>query len=82
MSTDAASELQSFQRYIAEIVSRGGADASPEEALDEWRALHPSDDDVFAVREALDDMKAGDTGVSLHEFDNQFRSRHGLPTQQ
>jgi hypothetical protein len=82
MNTDAASELLSFQSFIGEIVSRGDATASPEEALDEWRVMHPSDDDLLAVREALDDMNAGDTGVSLEEFENQFRSKHSLPNQQ
>ncbi len=81
MNTDAVSELQSFQQFVGDIVSRGESNASPEEALDQWRAMHPRDDDLIAVREALDDMNAGDRGVPLDEFDQQFRSRHNLPSQ-
>jgi hypothetical protein len=34
---------------------------------------------IAAVRAALDDMAAGDTGITLEEFDRQFRAKHGLP---
>jgi hypothetical protein len=56
---------------------------SPEEALDLWRAEHPSPEEfaetVPAIRETLTDMEAGDTGTPLDEFDRQFRQKHGIP---
>jgi hypothetical protein len=79
MHIDGASELQSFQQFLVEVVSRGAIASSPEEALDEWRTMHPLEDDLSAVQEALDDMQAGDAGVTLEEFDNQFRQKHNLP---
>jgi hypothetical protein len=32
-----------------------------------------------AILAALDDMKQGDLGQTLAEFDQQFRAKHGLP---
>jgi hypothetical protein len=56
---------------------------SPEEALDEYRALHPTPEElaesVAAIKKALGDMAAGDTGISLEEFDRQFRDKHKIP---
>lgn len=34
---------------------------------------------IAAVRAALADMEAGDTGITLEEFDRQFRAKHNLP---
>lgn len=79
MNVDGASELQSFQQFLVEFAGRGGAAASPEEALDEWRTTHPCEDDLLAVQEALADMRAGDVGITLEEFDMQFRLKHNLP---
>lgn len=85
MSSGVESELVSFHRFVAEQLQQGQGDVSPEEALDLWRTRHPSpdvaDDAVLAVQEALDDMREGDQGVSLDEFDHGFRVRHGLRAQ-
>ena len=37
------------------------------------------DEDVAAVREALDDIAKGDRGIPFDEFDRDFRKRHNLP---
>jgi len=82
MTIDPATELASFQQFIADRLKKGDA-LSPEEALDLWRLRNPNPDEfaesVHAVREALVDMDAGDCGVPLDEFDREFRRRHGLP---
>jgi hypothetical protein len=82
MSIDPTAELARFHEFIASHVAKGGR-LTPEEALDLWRAKHPSPDDaadtVQALRDALTDMEAGDCGVPLEEFDRTFRQRHGLP---
>jgi len=56
---------------------------TPENPLGAWRSQNPPatdfDDTVAAVREALADMEAGDTGTPFEEFDRDFRLRHGLP---
>jgi hypothetical protein len=79
MNVEGASELQRFQQFLVEVAGRRGAPTSPEDALDEWRASHPSDDDLLAVQQALDDMHAGDVGTPLEEFDKQMRLKHNLP---
>jgi hypothetical protein len=82
MSVDPRTELVSFQRFITECVVSGDPGLSPDEALDLWRAEHPSPSDradtVAAVREALAAYEAGDRGMPLDEFDRQFRERHNL----
>ena len=82
MSTDTVEELREFHRFLTNKLSADGIDLSPEEALDEWRRLHPqtqaSDEDVAALREALDDMAGGDRGIPFDEFDRDFRKRHNF----
>jgi hypothetical protein len=77
------SELAQFHQFLAEKLADGGSQLSPEEVLREWRAVHPSSDlladDYEAVRRALDEMEAGDTGTPFDDFDRQFRAKHNLP---
>ena len=37
------------------------------------------DEDLEAIQEALDAIEQGDRGISLEEFDREFRALHGLP---
>jgi hypothetical protein len=84
MPTDALGELREFHRFLETKLVTDGADLSPEEALDEWRRLHPPeqafDENVAAIREALEDVAAGDRGVPFDQFDRDFRKRHDLPS--
>jgi len=83
MPTEMIVELREFHRFLTEKLNADGTDLSPEEALDEWRRLHPqaqaTDEEVAAIREALDDMAKGDHGMPFDEFDREFRKRHNLP---
>ena len=83
MPTEMIEELREFHRFLAAKLTADGIDLSPEEALDEWRRQHPqaqaSDEEVAAIREALDDRANGDPGVAFDEFDRDFRNRHNLP---
>jgi hypothetical protein len=76
-------ELRDFQQFLAEKLSNGGADLSPEEAVDEWRRLNPDpesfDKEVAAIQQALDDIANGDPGTPFEEFDREFRKRHNIP---
>jgi hypothetical protein len=78
-------ELRDFHRFLSDKLSDGRIDWSPEEALDEWRRLHPDaqapDDEVAAIQEALDDMAHGDRGMPFEELDRAFREKHRLPGQ-
>jgi hypothetical protein len=84
MNAPYSNDLQSFHQFIAETVSRGGENLSPEQVLDQWRTLHPASqatdpDDLAAIQEAIDDMEAGDRGTPFEDFDHEFRLRHNLP---
>ncbi len=83
MATSLSNELAQFHRFVADKLAKGEASLSPEAAVDQWREMHPASDDlaedVAAVKEALADMAAGDVGISLDTFDQEFRAKHGLP---
>ena len=83
MPTEMIEELREFHRFITDNLSADGIDLSPEEALDEWRRLHPRmqafDEEVAAIQEALDDLAKGDRGIPFDQFDRDFRKRHNLP---
>jgi len=82
MTVNLNGELQQFNRFVSEKIGTGQGDLSPEEALDLWRAENPPEDErtatIRAVEEALEELRAGDTGASIEEFDTDFRQRHGL----
>ena len=82
MSASVENELANFHHFVAERLERGERELSPEQALDLWRAEHPDrdkfDDTVEALREAIADMEAGDTGIPLDKFDREFRTRHNI----
>jgi hypothetical protein len=83
MDIDARVELEAFHRFLEDQLSNGGCSLSPEECLDLWRAQHPLDgqtwEDINAVKEALDDMEAGDSGEPFHQFSEEFRKKNRLP---
>ena len=84
MTMDSNGELASFHRFVAAKLSETKFDLSPDDAVDLWRAEHPYleefDDATEAVMEALADIEAGDVGITLEEFDREFRARHHIPS--
>jgi hypothetical protein len=84
MPGEVIEELRHFHQFLGDKLNGAGTDWSPEEALDEWRRLHPTAqplEEVAAIREALDDVANGDRGIPFDEFDCDFRKRHNLPAQ-
>ena len=83
MATDSSNELSAFVQFLTNRLDAGRTDLSPEEALDNWREQHPAEQDyaesVAAIRAALADMDAGDTGIPLEQFDRELRERHNFP---
>ncbi len=75
-------ELTSFHRFLSARLEQFGDATTPEEALDMWRAINPNPNDfeenLGAIREALNDMDAGESGVDLQAFDVEFRARHKI----
>jgi len=84
MASKMVEDLRDFHRFLTDKLTVDGIDLSPEEALDEWRRLHPEtqscDEDVAAIQEALDDMAKGDLGIPFDQYDRDFRNRHNLAT--
>lgn len=82
MAASVSDELEQFHRFIADKLAKGESAVSPEAAVDQWRELHPSSDDlaedVTAIKEALADLAAGDKGQPLDQFDRDFRAEHNL----
>jgi hypothetical protein len=83
MPAETTEEIRAFHRFLTDKINAPGPDISPEEALDEWRRLHPQAlalaEDLAAIREALDDVANGDRGIPFDEFDRDFRKRHNIP---
>ena len=83
MPAQVSDELREFHRFLSEKLNDSQIDWSPEEAVDEWRRLHPdaqaSAEELAAIQEALNDMARGDRGIPFEEFDRDFRRRHHLP---
>jgi hypothetical protein len=80
-------ELQQFYEFLGQRLQAGESNISPEEALDIWRDENPGTDevdpeDVRAIEEAIEDMRNGDIGIPIEEFDRRFRERHGMTDKQ
>jgi hypothetical protein len=71
---------------VGEQINAGLPYSSPGEVLEAWRLQNriPKEmaEDVQAVREALADMDAGDTGIPAAEFLEEFRRPHNLAAPQ
>jgi hypothetical protein len=83
MPTKTNDELREFHRFLTDKLTTNGTELSPEEALDQWRQLHPCsntmENDIAAIKDALDDIAKGEQGMSFDEFDREFRARHNIP---
>jgi hypothetical protein len=86
MANERINDLIAFKCFIEEQLPRGGAGLTLDEALIRWEhenhTTHEHAASVEAVREALADMRAGDTGIPAHEFLADIRRRYHLPTRQ
>jgi hypothetical protein len=75
-------ELAAFHAFVGQHVQAGDEELSPEDVLEMWRDQHPdeaSEDATEEIREALEDMANGDTGVPFDEFTREFRRRNNIP---
>jgi hypothetical protein len=83
MPAQVSDELRDFHQFLSAKLRDSHIDWSPEEAVDEWRRLHPDSqaaaEDIAAIHEALTDMVNGDQGIPFEEFDRNFRKQHNLP---
>jgi hypothetical protein len=83
MATGRENDLRAFKGFIEERLPDGGASFTLDEALSLWECENQPDDEraatVRAVREALDDMRAGDAGIPASEALAELRRKHNLP---
>lgn len=78
MSTSIPTEAEAFQTFLAKEIANGGRHKSPEELVQDWRRERQEfDETVAALREAIDDMNAGDHGRPLDEVMRDIRAKHG-----
>ena len=82
MSHELQTELAEFNQFVANRLADQPS-LSLDEALDLWRdeqsPSEATDDDVAALRDALEELDRGVPGIPLDEFDRRFRERHALP---
>ncbi len=81
MATERSNDVRAFRSFLDEKLSNTGASLTLDDCLDLWDAETQSatepEETVQAVREALDDTRAGDTGIPAREFLAQARrERH------
>jgi hypothetical protein len=73
------SETYSFASFATHQLNQVGADVSLDEIYDQWRSQNPTESDliasVSAVRLALMDMKAGDSGTPATEHLARLRAK-------
>lgn len=83
MATERANDLRAFRDLLDAKLSNGGGDLTLEECLELWEVENEGPQEraatVQAVREALDDMRAGDTGLPARDAIAEIRRRHSLP---
>ena len=82
MAIDRVNDLFAFKSFIEEKLANGGASLTLDEALARWEYENQTAEErsaeVDAVREALDDMRAGDSGTPA-QFLADLRRKYQLP---
>jgi hypothetical protein len=83
MSTERADDLQAFRSFIDKQLATNGTLPTLAEALARWEYENATDEEreasIQAIRDALDDMRAGDTGIPAKEAIAELRRKHNLP---
>jgi hypothetical protein len=78
MSTESFRDLAAFVQFAQGQLGVENV-LSPEECLALYRGQQASEEDISAVKEALEAMHRGDVGIPIDEFDRQFRVKNGIP---
>jgi len=66
MSAQPLNDLPDFHRFVGEKIVSGGA-VSPEQVLDEWRALHPASHQVREPTPEMHEALADAVAVPIYE---------------
>ncbi len=83
MAIERINDLFAFKSFIEEKLSIEGANLTLDDALTRWedenQTMEEHSASVEALREALDDMRSGDTGAPAREFLADLRGKYHLP---
>ena len=83
MRSDIANDLRAFRNFADAQLSKGESDLTLDECLGLWEIENETDAEraatVQAVRDALERMRAGDTGIPAREAIAEFRRKYNLP---
>jgi hypothetical protein len=81
MATERANDLQAFKNFVDEQLAQETV-PTVDEVLARWDVENASAGDnvasIQALREALAEMDAGDTGIPVHEALAELRRKHHL----
>jgi hypothetical protein len=80
--TNHVNDLIAFRDFIDQKLAKGGNALTPAQCLDLWEIENVSDEEraatIVALREAIDDMRAGDSGMPADEFLAGLRRKYNL----
>lgn len=83
MFTDRVNDPRAFHEFLGTKLSNEGETLTLDDCLGLWDAENQSDaervETVQALREALDDVEAGDTGQPVPEVVDELRRKYQLP---
>jgi hypothetical protein len=82
MASEITGELASFVEFAKGQLVASQAGLTPEQCLALYRAEHPTDAELAAgfaaVNEAIYDMRKGDNGTPLEQFEQELRTRNRI----
>lgn len=70
-------ELDRFHEFATQVVRNGGKDMSFDELIAKWQAAREREDIHAAIREGIDDLKAGRTRPA-DEVMSELRHKYKL----
>lgn len=77
-------DLNQFQAFAKVAIAQSGDRLTLDDLWDQWRLEHPTqeefEEDVLAVKEAIDDMERGDRGIPFDQHIDEMRKKHNLPS--
>jgi len=83
MATERINDPRAFRDFLNAKLSSAGNGVTLDECLDlrdiENQTNETCGDTIRAVREAIDDMRAGDVGIPAREAIAELRRKHNLP---
>ena len=82
MATERGNDLRAFRDFANEQLTNGRTEPTLDQCLELWENESQTDeerkDTIQAIREALDEMRAGDAGVPAHDATAELRRKHKL----